>query len=410
MMRALFGMGAVLPDDGSRTASQVLKLLALLWCAGVALRVPILGVPPMLPHIRESLRMSETEVGLLIGLPLAMFAIAAIPGSLIVSRLGATRTMLAGLAVTALAAASRSLAPDVILLYAATMAMGFGMAIAQPALPVLVREWLPRRMSIATAAFTNGSLIGAVAASFLTIPFILPWVGGSWRIALAVWAGPIVAAVAVIAVFAPQPQVSPAGVLKARRWWPDWNSPLIWMLGLAFGVNNCIYFGINAFVPEYLHHFGRGDLVTAALTALNLAQLTASTMLLFMAERVQRRAWTYTLGGPAAFAGLIGVVLSDGYWSVAFVAFTGFATAINFIVMLSLPAVLSAPHEAHRTAGGMFTIGYTMSVIGPVVSGALWDLTGLAWMAFVPAMICALSLALLGPVLVRFPVPEEAAE
>jgi len=407
MMRKLIAMHATLPDDGSRTASQTLKLLALLWCAGAALRIPILGVPPLVPHIREGLRMSETEVGLLIGLPLAMLALAAIPGSLIVSRLGATRTMIAGLAVTALAAAARSLVPDVVLLYAATMVMGFGMAIAQPSLPVMVREWMPRRISIATAAFTNGSLLGAVATSFLTIPFVLPWVGESWRLALAVWAVPIALAALIVAVAAPPSQITPAAALQARRWWPDWNSPLIWLLGLTFGANNCIYFGINAFLPDYLHGFGRGDLITAGLTALNTAQLVASTMLLFMAERVQRRAWTYTLGGPAAFIGVVGIILADGYWNVAFVALAGFACAINYIVMLSLPAVLSAQHEAHRTAAGMFTIGFTMSVVVPVFSGALWDLTGLAWTAFAPALVCAIVLTLLGPILVRFPVPEE---
>ena len=396
------------PGDGSRSAAQALQLLLLLWCAGAALRIPILGVPPLVPHIRTALHMSETEVGLLIGLPLAMFALAAIPGSLIVSRLGATRTMIAGLAITALAAASRSLAPDIILLYATTMIMGFGMAIAQPALPVLVHEWMPRRLSVATAAFTNGSLLGAVATSFLTIPLVLPLVGESWRLALAVWAVPIALAALIVALFAPPPQLDPAATLKARRWWPDWNSPLTWMLGLTFGCNNCIYFGINAFAPDYLHMFGYADLITAALTALNLAQLFASTMLLFMAERFQRRAWTYTIGGPAAFVGLLGIILADGYWTVGFVALAGFATAINFIVMLSLPAVLSRQHDAHRTAAGMFTIAFTMSVTVPVISGALWDLTGLPWMAFVPALLCAVGLTLLGPILVRFPVPAAA--
>jgi CP family cyanate transporter-like MFS transporter len=408
MMRSSTLMRTSRPEDGSRTAGEILQVLFLLWCAGVALRIPILSVPPIVPHIREALRMSETEVGLLIGLPLAMFALAAIPGALIVSRLGATRTMLAGLALTAVAAALRGLAPDVVLLFAATAVMGFGMAIAQPSLPVLVREWMPRRVSIATAGFTNGSLMGAVAASYLTVPVILPWVGDSWRLVLAVWAVPIAAAVLILSLLAPRPRVDRKVAPQARRWWPDWANPLIWILGLTFGANNCIYFGVNAFVPEYLHHFGRGDLVTAALTALNLAQLVASSLLLFMAEHVQRRAWTYIVGGPAAFAGLVGVILTEGYWSVAFVALTGFATAINYVVMLSLPAVLSAPHDAHRTAAGMFTVGYTMSVLVPVLSGALWDISGIAWMAFAPALACAVALGLLGPILVRFPVPEEA--
>jgi CP family cyanate transporter-like MFS transporter len=400
-------MRASLPHDGSRSTAQAVQVLLLLWCAGAALRIPILGVPPLVPHIRASFGMSETEVGLLIGLPLATFAIAAIPGSLIVSRLGATRTMLAGLLLTTLAAASRSLVPDVVLLFAATMIMGFGIAIAQPALPSLVHEWMPRRLGLATASFTNGSLVGAVATSYLTIPIVLPWVGESWRLALAVWAVPIALAGLVVALFAPRPAAGVAGAAKGRRWRPDWRSSLTWVLGLTFGCNNCVYYGISAFAPDYLHGVGGGDLITAALTALNLAQLVASFLLLFLSDSLQRRAWTYLMGGPAALVGLVGIVMADGYWTVAFVALAGFAAAINFIVMLSLPAVLSAPHDAHRTAAGMLTIAFTMTVAVPVMSGALWDLTGIAWMAFVPAMICAVALTVLGPILVRFPAPGE---
>ena len=41
--------------------------------------------------------MSETQVGLLIGLPLAIFAIAAIPGSLLIARIGPRRAVILGM-------------------------------------------------------------------------------------------------------------------------------------------------------------------------------------------------------------------------------------------------------------------------------------------------------------------------
>jgi CP family cyanate transporter-like MFS transporter len=390
------------PGDAKRTTRTTLTLLALLWLAGASLRVPILGVPPVLPLIRESLRLSETEVGLLMSLPLALLALAAIPGSLIVSRLGGTRTMVAGLAITALAGASRSAAPDAIALYLATMLTGFGIAIAQPALPVLVRAWLPTRPGAASAAFSNGSLIGAVTTSWLTIPLVLPWVGNSWRLTLAVWAIPVIAAAVVFAMTAPP--VGHGGDSKvASNWWPDWKSPLTWALGISFGVNNAIYFGINAFLPDYLHSVGEAHLVTAALTTLNLAQLVVSFVLLFAAEHLRRRASIYLVFGPGALAGLVGIVITDGAWTVAMVGFTGFCTAITYIVLLALPAVLSPPQDTHRAAAGMFTIGFALPVAIPVLSGALWDITGISWAAFVPFMLCAVILTVVGPLLVRFP-------
>src|SRR5690349_21671817 len=131
-------MNSAQPGAGSAVPHFALAL-ALLWLAGVAMRLPLLVVPPVIPLIHDDLRMSETQVGALAGMPLTMFALAAVPGSLLIARLGVMRVAVAGLLVTALAAAARSGAADVWTLYAATVLMGFGIAILQPTMPTLVR-------------------------------------------------------------------------------------------------------------------------------------------------------------------------------------------------------------------------------------------------------------------------------
>ena len=59
----------------------------------------------------------------------------------------------------------------------------------QPAMPTLVREWLPRRIAFGTIAYSSGMLIGAMFATVFTIPFVLPLVGGSWRLDLVALGG-----------------------------------------------------------------------------------------------------------------------------------------------------------------------------------------------------------------------------
>src|ERR1700719_75298 len=110
------------PDQ---TRAELFRLLALLWLGGVAARMPILAIPPVLPLIHDDLHLSETQVGLLIGLPLGLFAAAAVRGSLLVARLGERRTMLIGLVLTALASAARSASIDALTLFAATALTGF---------------------------------------------------------------------------------------------------------------------------------------------------------------------------------------------------------------------------------------------------------------------------------------------
>src|SRR5882757_6916910 len=105
---------------------RILTALGLLWLSGAALRMTVLAVPPLLPLIHADLDLSETAIGTLAGLPALLFAAAAVPGSLIIARFGARRTLIAGLLLTALAAAARGAAANVAVLFAATIAMGGG--------------------------------------------------------------------------------------------------------------------------------------------------------------------------------------------------------------------------------------------------------------------------------------------
>jgi len=386
-----------LPSSSDPSRSELVRLLALLWLGGCALRLPILAIPPVIPLIHSDLHLTETEVGLLNGLPLGLFAAAAVPGSLLVARLGVRHTMLLGLALTALASAARSASIDVLTLYAATALMGFGVAVMQPALPAQVRLWVPACVPLGTAVYTNGMVIGATAGPALTIAFVLPLVGGSWRLDLVAWSVLIGLIACVFVLFGPRTDdAKPSETAPAHRWWPDWQSPLTWVLGLAFGSTNALYFGANAFLPDYLVNHGRSDLVGASLGWLNGSQLIASFALLWLAARVHRRTWPYLVFGPLSLVAFLAMVTSSGGWIVLAAGVLGVCAAVPFVLILALPPALSAPGDVHRTAAGMFTISYAFAVLVPVASGGLWDLTGIAWTAFVPLGACSVIMTVLG--------------
>jgi CP family cyanate transporter-like MFS transporter len=387
------------PDQ---TRADLVRLLALLWLGGVASRMPILAIPPVIPLIHDDLHLSETAVGFLIGLPLGMFALAAVPGSLFVARLGVRRTMLYGLLLTAVASAARSAAIGPLTLFAATALTGFAVAVMQPALPSLVRAWVPARVPLGTAVYTNGMVSGATSGPAFTIPFVLPWLGGSWRLDVVFWSALIGVIALLFAVLGPRTAEAPVRAVAApSRWWPNWKDPLIWWLGLAFGATNTAYFGANAFLPDYLVTIGRSDLTGASLGWLNGAQLFASFGLLWLAGRVHRRAWPYLVFGPLCVAAFAAIVWLGGDWIVLASAILGVSAAVPFVLILALPPALSAPNDVHRTAAGMFTISYGLAVVVPVVCGALWDLSGAAWTAFVPLAICAVVTTVMGVRLTR---------
>ena len=89
--------------------------------------------------------------------------------------------------------------------------MAAGIAVVQPALPALVGEWFPRRPGFATAVYANGLLIGEALPAALTIPLVLPLVGGSWPASFAVWAVPV-AATALLLALCPSLRNRPASI------------------------------------------------------------------------------------------------------------------------------------------------------------------------------------------------------
>src|SRR5262245_3402687 len=261
--------------------SNTMTSLLLLWLAGVALRLTILAVPPVIPLIHDELNLSATEIGILTGLPSMLFAIAAVPGSLLIARLGISAALIVGLAVTAVGGALRGALLDVTWLYAMTLAMGAGVAIMQVTLPPAVRAWVPHRIAFATAVFTNGLLIGEILPVALMYP-LLPLVG-TWQWAFVVWSIPVAIITIMVMWLAPSPASDDSTPAK-RRWWPDWRNKLIWRLGIMLGTINATYFATNAFIPDYLRDRGQDDWIGAALIGLNVGQLPASILLLAFAK------------------------------------------------------------------------------------------------------------------------------
>jgi CP family cyanate transporter-like MFS transporter len=340
---------------------------SLLWLAGVGLRLSILAVPPVILLIQADLRLSGTEVGVLSGLPLILFAIAALPGSLLIARFGALATLASGLVIAGVASGLRGAVLDVLAFYAATVVMSAGIAIMQPALPPLE---------------------------------------GSWRWALAIWGLPLVLIAILTMALAPA-RKELADAPAAVRWWPDWRNKLIWQVGILLGSVNSVYFCCNAFLPGHLTAAGRPDLISAALTALNFGQLPASFALLAVADRLVRRAWPFILCGGLMLLCLAGIVMTASLWTIAYAGALGFLGAGVFTLALALPPLLSAPADLARVSAAIFAICYSEALLVSVLSGAAWDLGGNPRFAFVPMAASALPL-LFVPVLVRFRQPQQA--
>ena len=59
-------MSSAASRDGL-SIGRLIKLMFALWLLGVAMRMTILAMPPVIPLVHAELHMTETQVGLLIG-------------------------------------------------------------------------------------------------------------------------------------------------------------------------------------------------------------------------------------------------------------------------------------------------------------------------------------------------------
>src|SRR5579864_492174 len=147
----------------------------LLWICGASLRLTVLAVPPVISLMQRDLNLSGTEIGLLSGIPVVVFAIVAAPGSIVIARMGVRGALVSGLLIAAGGGLLRAISSNAWQLYLTTMLMSVGIAVMQPAMAAAVREWMPKRSAFGTAVYTNGLILGEIIPVATMLPLVLPY-------------------------------------------------------------------------------------------------------------------------------------------------------------------------------------------------------------------------------------------
>lgn len=379
----------------------------LIVLVGINLRTVILGVPPVLPLVQGDLDLSHTAIGLLTALPVLVMGGLALPAGLLAGRIGGRASVALGLALLAAGAALRAVFPAAVPLFIFTTLLSLGIAVAQTAVPVLARQWFPRQIGLVSALYTDGLIAGEALAAGITAPLMGALIGPhGWAGTFVLWSLPVALTLALWLLLAPAaPATAPRPTPGARVATPaarDKQARASALhLGALLGSGSLIYFGMNGWIASYNQARHVPGLTPAALAILNAAQLPVSLMVTLAAQRLAGRGGPFIVAGTLVTLAIAGWVFGPAELEPLWAAVLGGSSALAFTLGIALPALLAHRAEVARLAGQTLGISYGLAFLGPLLGGALWDLTGVPAMAFLPVAAAALALIVLGARLPR---------
>ena len=411
-----------------------------LWLAivavGLTLRPTLTSISPLLPQIREATGMTYPVAALLTSLPVLAMGAGAFAASGLTRRFGERRGVLLGLAALALACGVRFVADDTVTMIATALASGIGIAIIQALLPGVVKAnysaaRMTAMMGLYSAALMGGGGLGAAVSPLAASE------AGDWRVGLGMWLAVVCAAALAwwraplarpAAANVPDASVAPAATTpvatspttaedlraachaasermavgassasstlnvskasnpsKAPSMFELLRKHRAWTLAVYFGLINCTYTTMVAWLPPFYQQRGMSATQSGALLAgLTACQVVAALMLPWLARRnVDRRRWL-TLALVATLGGLIGLVVAPEAAPWWWIGGIGFGLGGTF----SLGLVLALDHHAHprhaaALAAFMQGVGFCIAALAPFASGAVMAATG----SFAPSWI-----------------------
>lgn len=368
--------------------------LALLGVVLIAmnLRVGFVTVGPLLEDISADLHLSAGQAGVLTGLPLAMFALfsPAAPG--LARRMGLDRALWGSLLLLTLGILGRS-APAMGAVWAGTAVIGIGIAVLNVLVPSLVKREFPARVSQVTGVYTAVQAGVAAAASVVVVPIAHAAPAG-WRLALGVWAGfGLLALAALLPWLRRRPSAPAAPGARAPGSRSPWRSALGWQVTAFMGLQSVAFYVFMSWLPSIEQSHGIGAATAGTHMALFLLLGVAASLGTgsFLHRFPDQRPVALT-GSALALVAFTGLALAPQAM-LLWVVVGAVACGNLIVVALSLFSLRSADHAQAAALSGMAqSVGYALAAAGPVLVGALYDATG-AWE--LPLLLTAAAMALL---------------
>jgi CP family cyanate transporter-like MFS transporter len=333
------------------------------------LRIAVGEIPPVL----RDLPLGDFGRSLLVAIPVICFSLAAFAGPPLSARLGEERGLLVMCAALTAGLALRPWWPS-FSLFAGTVVCGLAVAVMNVMMPSVLRRRFPQHMGEMTAAYTVALSIGAGLAAGLTVPLVHT-LGGSVPLALAFWALP---AAAALALWLPQVRLPrPAGRVVGADigLLRDWAA---WQITLFFGLQSALFYTLLSWLPTIYRDRGASPTAAGAVLGVMAAVgILGNVAAPLVANRFGRPRLAVAGTAILTMIGLFGVLIAPTRLAFLWATLIGIGTAGTFSVTLLLIASRARDAViAARLSGMAQGIGYLISALGPFAAGLLHSTSG----------------------------------
>lgn len=343
---------------------------------GINLRPAIVSVGPLLPSIRQAFSLSHTEASLLTAIPDVLMGVLALPTPWLARRYGRDRVILAALIVLLFATLGRAFASSLVMLLASTVAVGAGLAIAGALVGGFIKAAYTRRAAFVTGVYAAALALGSTFAAAASSPLAQAF--GSWRVGIGAWALPgLFAIVAWLFIESHQRRQEGAPIAATQRHRLPLGNGKAWLIALFFGCDNFLFYGLVSWIAPLYREHGVDEATAGLMLATFPGVFIIATPLAGLFSRKEDRRGIMAAFSGVALLGVLALALAPYALPFLFIPVASFGVAGGFALGMTLPLDnTNSPEEANTWNAFTITVAYLIAATGPLLVGALRDMTG----------------------------------
>ncbi|MFK4426132.1 CynX/NimT family MFS transporter [Bacillus sp. RC51] len=347
-----------------------LYILALFFVS-INLRIGITSISPLLETIRQDLNISNFSVSFLTAIPVFCMGTFALLTGKVIKKFGAEKAIMACLILIGFATCMRAFTSSISTLFASSLFIGIGIALAGPLLSGFIKEKFPTKIGLMIGIYSVGMGTGASLSAGLTIP-LQHVLKEDWNMALAFWGALTI--IAIIFWYPVMKRKKNTSTQDKKNNSLPLRNKKAWLFTIFFGLQSGIFYSITTWLAPANQNMGvSSEQAGTLITVFTVIQMICSFLIPTLADIYKNRAlW---LLGSICFV-LVGLSLMiyplTTPWIPSILLGIGLGGVFPLALMLPLYETKTSEDASAWTAM-MQSGGYIMGGFIPVLAGIARD-------------------------------------